>query len=126
MNIPVTLRYTKDHEWVLVQGETGTIGITDFAQGELGDVVFVELPQTGRTLKSHETFGTVEAVKAVADLYAPLSGTVTEVNTALATTPELVNKDPYGAGWMIRIRITDPKELEGLMDATAYKGHTGK
>jgi glycine cleavage system H protein len=126
MNIPENLRYTKDHEWVRVEGDTGTIGVTDFAQGELGDVVFVELPQTGRTLKSHETFGTVEAVKAVADLFAPVSGTVTAVNEALAATPEIVNKDPYGAGWMIRVQLADPKELDGLMDAQAYQAHTGK
>lgn len=126
MTIPDDLRYTKDHEWVRVDGDTGTIGVTDFAQGELGDVVFVELPQMGRTLKSHETFGTVEAVKAVADLFAPVSGTVTAVNEVLAATPEIVNKDPYGAGWMIRVKLGDLKELDGLMDAKAYHAHTGK
>jgi glycine cleavage system H protein len=126
MTIPENLRYTKDHEWVLIEGASATVGITDFAQGELGDVVFVELPQPGRTLKSHETFGTVEAVKAVADLYAPLSGTVTAANAELANTPELVNKDPYGAGWMIKLTLTDAKEAAALMDAAAYKTHTGK
>lgn len=126
MTIPEDLRYTKDHEWVRVEGDTGTIGVTDFAQGELGDVVFVELPQPGRALKSHETFGTVEAVKAVADLFAPVSGTVTAVNEALGSSPETVNKDPYGAGWMITLKLADSKELDGLMDATAYQAHTGK
>ena len=120
MNTPANLKYTKDHEWLLVDGDTGTVGITEFAQGELGDVVFVELPAVGRALAQHESFGTIEAVKAVSDLYAPVSGTVLEVNAALASQAEIVNKDPYGKGWMVKIRVSDPAELASLMDAAAY------
>jgi len=126
MNVPEELKYTKEHEWVRIEGETGTIGITDFAQGELGDVVFVELPPVGTMLAKDATFGTIEAVKAVSDLYAPMSGEVTEVNGAVGGTPELVNKEPYGAGWMLKIRVTKPAEAESLLDATAYKSLTGK
>ncbi len=122
MNFPENLRYTKDHEWVLIDGDTGTIGITDYAQGELGDVVFVELPAVGKTVKQHETFGTIEAVKAVSDLYAPVSGSVTEVNAELESNSELVNKDPYGKGWMIKIRLSSPGEVGELMSAESYKG----
>ncbi|HXF99782.1 MAG TPA: glycine cleavage system protein GcvH [Bacteroidota bacterium] len=125
MNFPEDLRYTKDHEWIRVQGDTGTVGITDYAQGELGDVVFVELPSVGKSLKAHDTFGTIEAVKAVSDLYSPVAGTVVEVNSALEKTPELVNKDPYGAGWMIKLKIADKAELNGLLDAAAYKALVG-
>src|SRR5512140_1198544 len=121
MNFPENLKYTKDHEWILVSGDTGTIGITDYAQGELGDVVFVELPSQGKTLRAHESFGTIEAVKAVSDIYAPVSGSVLEVNKDLATTPELVNKDPYGKGWMVKIKLANPAELTGLLDTAAYK-----
>jgi glycine cleavage system H protein len=121
MNFPENLRYTKDHEWVLVDGDTGTIGITDYAQGELGDVVFVELPAVGKTVKQHETFGTIEAVKAVSDLYAPVSGSVTEVNTDLESQSELVNKDPYGKGWMLKIHLSSPDEVGSLMSAESYK-----
>jgi len=120
MNFPNDVKYTKDHEWIRVEGGIGTVGITEYAQGELGDIVFVELPAPGAAVKAHATFGTIEAVKAVSDLYAPVSGTVTEVNPELARTPEIVNKDPYGKGWMVKIRIADPSELAALMDASAY------
>ncbi len=126
MNFPDNLKYTKDHEWILVSGDTGTVGITDYAQGELGDVVFVELPAQGKSLKAHESFGTIEAVKAVSDIYAPVSGSVVEANKDLAATPELVNKDPYGKGWMIKIKLTNPAELNSLLDTAAYKALIGK
>jgi glycine cleavage system H protein len=120
------VKYTKDHEWIRVDGAIGTVGITEYAQGELGDVVFVELPQVGATVKVHASFGTIEAVKAVSDLYAPVSGTVTGVNQELAKSPELVNKDPYGEGWMVKIRIADPAELSSLMDSAAYAKSVAK
>jgi glycine cleavage system H protein len=126
MNFPEGLKYTKDHEWILVEGETGTVGITEFAQGELGDVVFVELPAVGKVLKQHDSFGTIEAVKAVSDLYAPVSGSVTGVNGDLGKTPEVVNKDPYGAGWMVKLKLSNPAELSTLLDAAAYKALVGK
>jgi glycine cleavage system H protein len=114
------LRYTKDHEWVRVDGDEATIGITEYAAGELGDIVFVELPDAGRKLAQHATFGVVESVKAVSDLFAPLSGEVAATNDALAGAPELVNGEPYGGGWMIRIKLADPSEADGLLDAAAY------
>src|SRR5512147_2067100 len=126
MNFPENLKYTKDHEWILVEGESGTVGITEFAQGELGDVVFVELPAVGKGLKQHDSFGTIEAVKAVSDLYAPVSGSVTAVNGELGKTPEVVNKDPYGKGWMVKLTIANPAELGGLLDAASYKALVGK
>lgn len=126
MNFPEHLKYTKDHEWILVEGDSGTVGITEFAQGELGDVVFVELPAVGKALKQHDSFGTIEAVKAVSDLYAPVSGSVTEVNGELGKTPEVVNKDPYGKGWMVKLKIGNPAEVAGLLDAAAYKALVGK
>lgn len=126
MNFPENLKYTKDHEWVMVDGDTGTVGITDYAQGELGDVVFVELPAIGRTVKQGESFGTIEAVKAVSDMYAPLSGSVLEVNKELEKTPEIVNKDPYGKGWMVKIRVANPADLSALLNAAAYKTLIGK
>ncbi|HTY00130.1 MAG TPA: glycine cleavage system protein GcvH [Bacteroidota bacterium] len=126
MNFPETLKYTKDHEWLLVNGDTGTVGITDHAQGELGDVVFVELPAVGKALKQHESFGTIEAVKAVSDLFSPVSGTVVEINTGLQANPELVNKDPYGKGWMLKIKIADPKEITALLSVADYKALVGK
>jgi glycine cleavage system H protein len=126
MNFPDNIRYTKEHEWILVEGNTGTIGITDFAQGELGDVVFVELPAVGKALTAGASFGTIEAVKAVSDLYAPVSGMVSEVNKELESAPELVNKDPYGKGWIARVTIADPAKLPLLMDAAAYRAHVGK
>jgi glycine cleavage system H protein len=120
MNFPADLKYTKDHEWIRMEGGIGTIGITEFAQGELGDVVFVELPAVGAAVKAHASFGTIEAVKAVSDLFAPVSGTVTEVNAELSKTPEIVNKDPYGKGWMVKIRLSDPAEIGALMDSASY------
>lgn len=126
MNFPENLKYTKDHEWVLIEGDTGTVGITDYAQGELGDVVFVELPAVGKTVKQGETFGTIEAVKAVSDLYAPVSGSVIGVNAELGTVPETVNKDPYGKGWMVKLKLTHAGEAAGLLSATAYKALIGK
>lgn len=126
MNFPENVRYTKDHEWILVEGDTGTIGITEYAQGELGDVVFVELPAKGKGLNAGEAFGTIEAVKAVSDLIAPVSGEITEVNPDLEGTPELVNQDPYGKGWMVRVKLADPSEIKALLDASAYKAHVGK
>jgi glycine cleavage system H protein len=126
MNFPDNLKYTKDHEWILVEGDTGTVGITDHAQGELGDVVFVELPAVGKVLKQHESFGTIEAVKAVSDLYAPVGGTVLEVNKDLSGSPELVNKDVYGRGWMIKLKIANAAELSSLLDVAAYKSLIGK
>ena len=125
MTLPENLKYTKDHEWILVEGTTGTVGITDHAQGELGDVVFVELPAAGKSVKHGESFGTIEAVKAVSDLYAPVSGQITGTNGELSENPELVNKDPYGKGWMVKIKVTNPDELKGLMDAAAYKASIG-
>jgi len=126
MNFPNDVKYTKDHEWIRVEGAIGTVGITEYAQGELGDVVFVELPQVGTAVKVHASFGTIEAVKAVSDLYAPVSGSVTGVNQQLAKSPELVNKDPYGEGWMVKIRIADPAELSSLMDSAAYAKSVAK
>jgi glycine cleavage system H protein len=126
MTFPENLKYTKDHEWVRVEGDTGTVGITDYAQGELGDVVFVELPAIGKVLKAHETFGTIEAVKAVSDLYAPVSGSIIEINKDLEKTPEIVNKDPYNAGWMVKVKLANPAELASLLDAAAYKALIGQ
>ena len=124
--VPADLRYTKDHEWVRVEGDTATIGVTDFASQQLGDVVFVDLPAVGRTVDQFATFGVVESVKAVSDLYAPLSGEVVEVNADLAGKPELVNSDPFGAGWMIRVRVGDSAQVEGLLDAAAYQQLTAE
>jgi glycine cleavage system H protein len=126
MNFPENLKYTKDHEWILVDGNTGTVGITEYAQGELGDVVFVELPAVGKVLKQHETFGTIEAVKAVSDLFSPVAGTITETNKELVGSPELVNKEPYGKGWMVKMKIAKPAELNALLNAAAYKSLVGK
>jgi glycine cleavage system H protein len=118
--VPTDLRYTKDHEWVRVDGDEATVGITEYAASQLGDIVFVELPDAGRKLDQHETFGVVESVKAVSDLFAPVSGEVLATNDALTGAPELVNGQPYGDGWMIRIRLANPAETEGLLDASAY------
>jgi glycine cleavage system H protein len=126
MNFPENLRYTKDHEWILVTGGIGTVGITDHAQGELGDVVFVELPAVGKAFRQHDSFGTIEAVKAVSDLYCPVTGSIVEVNQELAANPELVNKDPYGKGWMVKVKLANAGELSGLLDLTAYKALIGK
>ena len=118
--VPTDLRYTKDHEWVRVDGDEATVGITEYAAGQLGDIVFVELPDAGRKLDQHATFGVEESVKAVSDLFAPVSGEVLATNDALTGAPELVNGEPYGDGWMIRIRLADPAETDGLLDASAY------
>ncbi|MEL7586855.1 MAG: glycine cleavage system protein GcvH [Prolixibacteraceae bacterium] len=121
MNLPENLKYTKEHEWIRVEGDDAVVGITDFAQGELGDIVFVEVETVGEDLETGETFGTVEAVKTVSDLFMPVGGEVLEFNTALEDNPELINKDPYGEGWMIRIRVTEAAQLDELMDAEAYQ-----
>ncbi|HEV7229792.1 MAG TPA: glycine cleavage system protein GcvH [Bacteroidia bacterium] len=125
MNFPDNLKYTKDHEWIRVEGNTATVGITDFAQGELGDIVYVEIETKGETLKHEEVFGTVEAVKTVSDLFMPLSGKILEVNPNLTTKPESVNKDPFGEGWMIKIEISNPGEINSLLNAADYKKLTG-
>lgn len=121
MNVPENLKYTKDHEWVSVDGDVATVGITDFAQGELGDIVYVEIETEGETLEQEEVFGSVEAVKTVSDLFMPISGEVMEFNSGLESDPESVNNDPYGKGWMIKIKISNPSDLDGLLDAAAYK-----
>ncbi len=121
MNVPENLLYTKDHEWLRIEGEFGYVGITDFAQGELGDVVFVEIETLGETLKKEDVFGTIEAVKTVSDMFMPVGGEILEVNTALDDTPEVVNKDPYGKGWMVKIKINDPDEAAKLLTAEKYK-----
>jgi len=125
MNYPDHLRYTKDHEWIRVEGDEAVIGITDFAQHELGDIVYVEIETVGKDLNAHEVFGTVEAVKTVSDLYLPVAGTITEVNPALNSNPELVNTDPYGEGWMVRMKPANVQEIEDLMDAAAYEKLAG-
>jgi glycine cleavage system H protein len=124
--VPADLHYTKDHEWVRVEGDTATIGVTDFAAHQLGDVVFVDLPAAGRTIEQFATFGVVESVKAVSDLYAPVSGEVVGVNADLAGQPELVNSDPFGKGWMIRVRVSDSAQVDGLLDAAAYEHLTAE
>jgi glycine cleavage system H protein len=121
MNIPSELKYTKDHEWIKVDGDTVTVGITDFAQGELGDIVYVEVETVDETLDKEDVFGTVEAVKTVSDLFLPVSGEIVAFNESLEEEPEKVNEDPYGEGWMIRIKMSDPSELDELLDAAAYK-----
>ena len=119
--VPADLRYTKDHEWIRVEGDEAVVGITQYAADQLGDIVFVELPDAGRSLEQHATFGVVESVKAVSDLFAPIGGEVTATNDELGGTPEVVNSDPYGAGWMLRVKLANPDEVEGLLDATAYE-----
>lgn len=121
MNFPEQLKYTKDHEWVRIDGNVGTIGITEYAQGELGDIVFVELPSVGKGVEAGQTFGTVEAVKAVSDLYSPVTGTVKDINKEIQDSPELVNKEPYERGWMIKVTLTNPDEVKNLLDVEAYK-----
>nr|WP_297787355.1 glycine cleavage system protein GcvH [uncultured Allomuricauda sp.] len=125
MNIPSELKYTKDHEWVKVDGDIATVGITDFAQRELGDIVYVEVDTLDETLDKEEVFGTVEAVKTVSDLFLPLSGEIVEFNEALEDEPEKVNSDPYGDGWMVKIKLSEPSEVEGLMSADDYKALIG-
>jgi glycine cleavage system H protein len=117
---PSDLKYTKDHEWVRLEGDLGTVGITDYAQKQLGDVVNVELPEVGRKLGAHDSFGTVESVKAVSELLSPVAGEVVEANAALVSSPEAINADPYGKAWMIKVRLSDPQGVAGLMDAAAY------
>lgn len=125
MTYPQQLKYTKEHEWVSLEGDVATIGVTEFAQRELGDIVYVEIETKGRLLQAEAVFGTVEAVKTVSDLFLPVSGTVTEVNPALSSHPELVNTDPYGEGWMIKMKVENPGDLDKLMDATAYEKLVG-
>lgn len=125
MNFPAELRYTKDHEWIKLDGNVATIGITDFAQRELGDIVYVEVETVGQHLEAGAVFGTVEAVKTVSDLFLPISGTITELNPALNGAPESVNNDPYGAGWMIKMTVNNPADVDALMDAAAYEAITG-
>ena len=120
MSAPTDLRYTRDHEWVRVDGDQATVGITEYAAEQLGDIVFVELPETGRELEESKAFGVVESVKAVSDLFAPLTGTVTSINEALAANPELVNSDPYGEGWMVKLSVSDTSEMDELLDGPAY------
>ncbi len=125
MNFPENLKYTKEHEWISIEGDITTVGVTDFAQGELGDIVFVEIETEGETLAKDEVFGTIEAVKTVSDLFMPLSGEIVEINTNLEDAPESVNENPYDAGWMVKIKLSDTSELEGLMDVESYKALTG-
>jgi glycine cleavage system H protein len=125
MNVPANLKYTKDHEWLRLEGETGYVGVTDFAQGELGDIVFVEIETVGETLKREEVFGTIEAVKTVSDMFMPVTGEILEMNPAIEETPDVVNKDPYGKGWMIKIKITNPAELNDLLTPEKYSALIG-
>ena len=120
MNVPANLKYTKDHEWIRIEGEMGYVGVTDFAQGELGDIVFVEIETVGETLKKEEVFGTIEAVKTVSDMFMPVSGEILEMNPAIEETPVVVNKDPYGKGWMVKIKITIPSEINDLLSPEKY------
>lgn len=125
MSIPQQLRYTKDHEWISVDGNIATVGITHYAQDQLGDIVFVDIDTVGRTLAAEAVFGSVEAVKTVSDLFLPVSGTILEKNAAIDASPEIVNSDPYGEGWMIRVEMSDPAQVDGLMDHEAYRQLTG-
>ncbi len=126
MTFPEKLKYTKDHEWVRLEGDTAVIGITEFAQRELGDIVYVEIETVGKALAAGSVFGTVEAVKTVSDLFLPIAGTITELNPALAATPELVNSDPYGEGWMVRLKVDNLADVEELLDASAYSNVAGE
>lgn len=126
MNFPSELKYSKDHEWIRIDGTTAFIGITEFAQSELGDIVYVDVPSMGKTLQKEEVFGTIEAVKTVSDLFMPVSGTLLEINSELDNQPELVNNSPYEKGWIVKITITDASEIEHLLDAQAYKNLIGK
>lgn len=125
MNIPANLKYTKDHEWVSLEGDIATVGITDFAQKELGDIVYVEVETLDQTLEKDEVFGTVEAVKTVSDLFLPLAGEIVEFNESLETTPEKVNSDPYGEGWMVKVKVADVADFDSLLDSEAYKNLIG-
>lgn len=124
--VPNELKYTEDHEWIKVEGNTGTIGVTEYAQGELGDVVFVDIPEDLDEITKGDSFGTIEAVKTVSDLFAPCDGKVIEVNTALADDPQKVNSDPYGEGWLVKIELSDPSQLDALLDAESYKSQIGE
>lgn len=126
MNFPANLKYTKEHEWVAIEGDVATVGITDFAQSELGDIVFVEIETVGQSIGRDEVFGTVEAVKTVSDLFMPISGEILEKNAELDNAPEVLNSDPYNAGWMIKIKITEASEIDSLMSADDYKQHIGQ
>lgn len=126
MNFPADLKYSKDHEWIKITGDTALVGITDFAQGELGDIVFVDINTVGQTVKQFDIFGSIEAVKTVSDLFLPVSGKILEVNTELNNAPESVNNDPYTKGWIVKISLTNPTELDSLMDSSAYKAMIGK
>lgn len=121
MSVPVELKYTQEHEWTRIEGDIATIGITEYAQGELGDIVYIELPTVGDSFNRGESFGNIEAVKAVSDLYAPVSGEIVETNEILADKPETINSDPYGAGWMMKVKMSDQTELDDLMDSSAYE-----
>jgi glycine cleavage system H protein len=123
MNIPDNLKYTKDHEWLKVEGEKAIIGITDFAQSELGDIVFIEIETLDEELSQQDVFGTVEAVKTVSDLFMPVSGKIIEINEKIISNPEVVNKDPYGEGWLIKVKISNPSDISSLLDSAAYKAH---
>ena len=125
MNFPESLRYTKEHEWIRLEGDVATIGITDFAQHELGDIVYVEIETLGQELKNGDVFGTVEAVKTVSDLYLPVDGSITEINPKLNSNPDLVNTDPYGEGWMVKMKVNNISDVNNLMDAAAYQGVVG-
>lgn len=125
MNFPENLRYTKDHEWIRLEGNIATIGITDFAQSELGDIVYIEIETIGKSLPAEAVFGTVEAVKTVSDLFLPIAATIDELNPILANSPELVNTDPYGEGWMVKVTVNDPADVDALMDAAAYNNLVG-
>ncbi|MBC7409998.1 MAG: glycine cleavage system protein GcvH [Arcicella sp.] len=125
MNFPAELRYTKEHEWVKLEGDMATVGITDFAQGELGDIVYVEIETVGQTLAKDEIFGSVEAVKTVSDLFLPIAGEILEINPALNNQPELVNTDPFGEGWMIKMKVSNTADFDSLMDVDTYQAHTG-
>jgi glycine cleavage system H protein len=126
MQFPEALKYTKDHEWIKIEGDVATVGITEFAQRELGDIVFVDIDTVGKALQTNDVFGTVEAVKTVSDLFLPLSGTVTEFNSSLDTAPEAVNQDPYGAGWMVKMTIANQADVADLLDAAGYKALIGE
>jgi len=121
MNVPGNLKYTKDHEWLRIEGDMGYVGVTDFAQGELGDIVFIEIETVGETLKHEEVFGTIEAVKTVSDMFMPVSGEILEMNPVIEESPDVVNKDPYGKGWMVKIKITDPSEIANLLSPEKYR-----
>jgi glycine cleavage system H protein len=126
MNFPDNLKYTKDHEWLRIEDGVAVVGITDYAQSELGDIVFIEFPEKGKSYSQNDSMGTIEAVKTVADLFAPVSGEIVEVNEELSDNPELVNKDPYDKGWMLKMKISDPSEADALMDSAAYKEHVAE